>query len=364
MLTRSIERFNSDFQLPVIVAGSFNLLPRDDHYILLTKGSFPTTLKIPNAIAERPTAESISRSQIRVSWKDIENPGDAPLTGFVVKRRVGGNSVFSQPVYFDGEATRSCCICGLASGLTYEFIVAGVSAVGIGDYSQPCCPIKTWTNSKNPATNIHLSHPTTAGVFTVHQTIETLKDWLDSDLNKDLSAVPKYEDHSLNLQVNPIRSRRGGKRDLTLVHTLGLQSAYGKYTGGNEPSFTVSTERFRGCVDYIFFSQEHFKVAKLLSVPLLSTELQPRTLAKNPESKSVDPRRKKFTSDLNDMKPNSWNDDKFSERNSFMGEWKPRDIENSSASHNWIPNERIPSDHISLMADFEFLNERLSSNWN
>ena len=67
--------------------------------------------------------------------------GDAPLQGYSLKRRAGGNTVagFKNEVFVEGEGVLTFSVCGLSSGTTYEFIVAGVSAVGVGEYSK-CTP--------------------------------------------------------------------------------------------------------------------------------------------------------------------------------------------------------------------------------
>ncbi|CAK9102628.1 Carbon catabolite repressor protein 4 homolog 1 (CCR4 homolog 1) [Durusdinium trenchii] len=280
MLVRSIERFNADFHLPVVVAGSFNFLPQDENYHILVKGCLRPRLSPPFPLDARPTAQALGQTHIRVTWPATPRSGDAKIQGFLVRKRVGGNKAmgFVDPVFFPGHDRLEAVVGGLGAGLTYEFIVAAVSAVGSGEFSKPSVPVRTLQHPVNTPEERVLLHPTKADSLVVDEPVETLNDWLGLSLEdpnvhskeallKDHALAPRFEDKELNLVVNPTRSRPGGARNDKLVHTLGLQSAFGQCDGGTEPQFTLNSERFRGCVDYIFFSQGSLAIKELLTLP-------------------------------------------------------------------------------------------------
>ena len=103
MLLRTLESFNADFQLPLVLCGTFNFLPYTEHYNMVVEGMYSEKPKAPSQLALRPTSEAISRTQMVVRW---EKPyeGDAPIIGYEIMRRAGGNTIagFGNPEYFDG----------------------------------------------------------------------------------------------------------------------------------------------------------------------------------------------------------------------------------------------------------------------
>ncbi|GBG34739.1 Glucose-repressible alcohol dehydrogenase transcriptional effector [Hondaea fermentalgiana] len=337
MLLRTVERFNADFQLPVLMCGSFNFLQQSDLYTIVTRGKFPFQLTRPGTIDERPEAKVLAHSHVRVRWK-APSSGDAAIQGYVIRRRCGGNTSrgFDDPAFFplsavehDGLVWREANVSGLSAGLTYEFVVAAVSAVGQGDFSQPTPPVTTRVNAQLPPINDILKHPTVPAVELLDKPIETLDQWVDSSLwlssedddetkdcrngpcgtktlaaraaardafEIDVSLTPKYEDRELNMDINPTRSQIGGTRHAGLVHTLGLQSAYGTLQGDYEPPFTLNTEQFRGCVDYIFFSDEQLIPERVLEISLKPELVSPK----------ADPRRPQKVGDIHDHVPVRW----------------------------------------------------------
>ncbi len=382
MLVRVIERFNLDFQLPVVMCGSFNMLPHDPNYYIIKHGLLREELVVPSAIESRPVAKPLCQTQVELCWTGRPECGDAPIQGYVVRRRVGGNNAigFVEPQYFEGESLTRVVICGLGAGLTYEFLVAAVSAVGVGDWSQPSVPVATVQNPRFPPEHRYLKPVKAAGEYVVDKAIETIEDWISLDtssaaydpklVDRDKAQSPTYENKELNFSVNPTRMSVGGARPSKVVHQLHLDSAYGRYENGNEPSITVNSERYRACADYIFHSSETLIPEKLLSLPIAEKE-------STNQSVDHDPRRARHIPDVLDTKPDRWDDTEFideidyreghkikSPNRSFVGEWKPLETPNPGSTHSWFPNDQIPSDHAALMAEFRFNEDKLCCKWN
>jgi len=358
MLVKQLEMFNADFQLPVIICGCFNFLPYTEHYKLFTEGRFQEKPKPPKQPPSRPTAEAISRTQMVVKWTK-PHEGDAPIIGYEIMRRAGGNTVagFGNPQYFEGGERLEATVCRLSSAVSYEFVVAAVSAVGRGEFSLPSEPKQTWQNIANPPKNRHLKHPKSAMESTP---MLSMKEWTRTG---STGTTPRFEDASVNRAVAPVKARkRSGRRDKNHVHSLGLSSAYG--IRGVEPVATFLTEKFKGCVDYIFYSREMLRTNTLLRLPDMEAIADP------------DPRRAAKLTDMQDYKPKEWDDrsylietDYINGRNvkvsnpDYGGEWKPRSLPNADRFHKWLPNSTLASDHVALRAELAFCKDRLSSEW-
>jgi mRNA deadenylase 3'-5' endonuclease subunit Ccr4 len=157
-LVKEVERFNADFQLPVVICGSFNCNPGHEVYDMLTTGVLRELPKPPFKMENEPTTAARSRSTIRVEW-NAPHEGDAPITGYKIRRRAGGNTAvgFKKEIDIPDPNATGFTVCQLSSGTMYEFIVAAVSAVGVGTFSDPTYPVATLTNFSNPPVNRSLS---------------------------------------------------------------------------------------------------------------------------------------------------------------------------------------------------------------
>ena len=104
-----------------------------------------------------PIVSEPSRSTIKVEW-EAPFEGDAPIKGYKIKRRAGGNTAvgFTKEIDVPGEHIRHFIVCLLSSGTTYEFVVAAYSSVGVGEFSDPSLPISTNFNASNPPLHLHL----------------------------------------------------------------------------------------------------------------------------------------------------------------------------------------------------------------
>jgi len=351
MLLRSIERFNFDFQLPVVLAGSFNFDPKSELHFLLQNGRFKKELLPPDQVSKRPVATPWASSHAELIFR-CPNPRNARIRGFVVKQRCGRNPSGFQDEHFfllpsisEGEKV-SIIISGLASGLTYEFIVAPMSAVGVGTFSQPSAPIRIPEKEENVPQISFLKNPSDCDTIMQEVPIETMKDWLDeTSLNSgaEEELLDAFEDKVVNL------------RDETLVHLMKFETMCAKC------AFTKNSERFQGCTDYIFFTGKDFRVAEFLEVPSQDDQFWPQH----------DVRQEKTIPDSLDAKPLTWDDneileaqDAAEEKNpDFMGSWNPITKRNPKSKHTWFPNARFPSDHISLKGTLVFHKPALASTW-
>jgi mRNA deadenylase 3'-5' endonuclease subunit Ccr4 len=61
---KAIADLNQDFDLPVVMCGSFNFTPSGSHYYLVTNGNMPPKPLPPCKLPSRPVAEALSRSQV------------------------------------------------------------------------------------------------------------------------------------------------------------------------------------------------------------------------------------------------------------------------------------------------------------
>ena len=367
-LMRTVEEFNSDFHLPVIVCGSLAAAAHSEIYHIVTTGCMPEKPALPGA-PPRPTARATSRTSMRVEWA-APACGDAPLAGYRVLRRAGGNAVagYAHEQRVDGGHTLACNVTGLASGITYEFIIRAETSVGLGPYSQPSVPAHTPKNVANPPAKQYLKAPVKADFVEDGTALDAHFDATvaDSHGSGATNLTPRFEDGVLHPTLSPSHQRTGvGSRRSHQVHYLGLQSAYAYYQEGAEPTATHVTEGFKGCVDYIFFSGEYLAATRLLTLPDME------------RCKDVDVRRPEFVPDPRDVKPKHWDDrervmmpdyDKGVEvevdNPDYMGPWEPRLVPNPDRMHRWLPNAQLSSDHVALCCEFAFLSGNLTSHWN
>ena len=89
LFLQRIEEFNADFQLPVVLGGSFNCSPDSKVYYVLTTGRQPTPPQPPDRV-DRPVATEATRSTMQLSW--VKPPSkDFRITSYKVVTRVGRN---------------------------------------------------------------------------------------------------------------------------------------------------------------------------------------------------------------------------------------------------------------------------------
>ena len=400
------ENFNAQFQAPMVICGSFNCTPSSEIYGIMCTGKVPERPQPPSKMKYAPIVSEPSRSTIKVEW-EAPFEGDAPITGYKVKRRAGGNTAvgFTKEIDVPGEHIRHFIVCLLSSGTTYEFIVAAYSSVGVGEFSDPSLPISTNFNAANPPLHMHLKskvkQDTLGRVRGTDDTDDANKkcpfdtheaDDYDSSDDDDVgwgyghstgaygvgemvapsgqgltNTTPRFDDGRANMRISPVRKRYAtgtGRRHQAQIHCMCLASAYGKYKGGEEPRCTFIHEGHRETYDYIFFSHESLIPTRVLSVPT-GTDLR-----------DVDPRQPKKIDDPFDKKPPGWDDRKeipvpgqddgeMMENPDYKGEWKPRRVGNMNRWHSLLPNSTFSSDHFALMSELQYLPKYVSGNgWN
>ncbi|GMI09753.1 hypothetical protein TrRE_jg12552, partial [Triparma retinervis] len=173
-MAHKIEKFNADFQLPVIMAGTLNCMPGGKVYEVLTTGMTPIDPQAPGVpvggdvrvgLDRFHGGKAVSRSSVVLTWnecEDLDNGLSPPVLGYYVTWRIGGNQnlAFKEKRYYpkencvvarkEGESEedydpklRTCVVTGLSSGVTYEFKVAGFNECGIGDWTKVSEPICT-----------------------------------------------------------------------------------------------------------------------------------------------------------------------------------------------------------------------------
>ncbi|GMH81432.1 hypothetical protein TrVE_jg13907 [Triparma verrucosa] len=165
-VAQEISKFNKDFQLPIILCGALNCTPGGKVYEVLTTGLQPVDPQPPGKpIGEEVTVSldrfhggaAVSHSSVVLEWnecEDLDQGLSPPVEGYWVTWRIGGNQnlAFKDRRYYpkkicckhpDQPDLRQCHVTGLASGVTYEFKVAGYNECGIGEWTKISKPIVT-----------------------------------------------------------------------------------------------------------------------------------------------------------------------------------------------------------------------------
>ncbi len=353
MMLRSIEEFNSDFHLPVLLCGSFNFFPDSKHYRLFMDGCLPKKLYPPQAPKAAPSVRAISRYQVELSWKGEPACGDTPIKGWMVKRIAGGNGAggYTDAKFYPGKDRRTAVATGLCSDMAYEFVFAAVSDIGVGEFSEPSKPVRTWADPENLNEFHHLQQDPALMIDKTQ-----VQDWEGVQFDDEVflkiggtNTTPRFEDKTPNLLQSPVKTRlgrTGGTRLPNHRHTLCLSSAYTQHRNG-EPKATQITETFKGCVDYIFFSRENLIAKELLELPDLA------------RMQAVDHRRRREVEDAYDLQVARAR----SEAKDSDGEWNPRKVLNDRLYHSWLPNKDLASDHVALWCEFEYAVKNLSATW-
>ena len=425
-LLKEVEAFNSSFTLPVVLGGSLNCDPDSDEYYVICNGMEPSKPLPPEKLEDPPVAGEPSTSTLTVRWMK-PHEGDAPIIGYRLKRRAGGNTAvgFGKEFIIEGEDTTHFIACALASGTSYEFIVAAESSVGVGPWSEPSYPLETKTNPANPPKNVALrpapppkseeqlqierkaridaevAERKRKGMDVTVRVIDSKEaDEYDSSDDDDIgtgyghstgaagvgvrafpveergtgactysNTTPRFEDGRSNLRISPVRrpyASGTGRRLESRVHCMCLASAYGTYNAGGEPRATLIHDKYAGTCDYIFYQHESLHLARRMTIPT------------NDDVRDIDPRKPATAPDPYDKKPDNWDDRKriqvpnFEtgdmdevENPEYQGTWKPRMVANMDKWHNFLPNATFSSDHFCLMAELEYKPKLITANgWN
>lgn len=188
-----------------------------------------------------------------------------------------------------------------------------------------------------------------------------------------------------------------GRPNRRQVHSCCLASAYESYTSGGEPYFTTSAPLDAGgkgvcCMDYIFYSSNCCITTRILSLPqlnMLKGETPNDTVSCSNKywNNPIPPVRSLFVtqSTIQNTFPTSRDSKNLKELinksimapynispgnspengvNTFWGGiWVPYVQTNQGRITSWLPNDIFCSSHIALGAEFEVLDQYISTQW-
>ncbi|KAF0717330.1 Aste57867_2361 [Aphanomyces stellatus] len=354
-----VEVFNADFQMPLVLAGSFNVTPESHVYHILRTGRPRPGPEPPERMA-RPRADEPSTSTITVTWDPPLMHG--PVLAYRVDRRVNGSTTvgFAHEVVVEDPTATSFKATMLSAGTTYEFRVAVKNGAGWGEYSAPTLPCMTLTTRSSgvgkPPVVIPLE-PTVVNPFQPSYGSGKTPRYTDGSTRLDMCPRPV---HAATQPYETVH-RRGDRED-KLLHFEVLESAYGTYYHVSEPDYTYSDHVFIGTVDYIFYSKKELQATHVLSLPPLDS-LDGDDARQAPTVPDVDYSR---------LVPDGWNtfEPKLSSQApnpKYQGEWTTEMLRlpnTTTRKHHWLPNSRFSSDHVALMAILAFHADELAVSWN
>jgi len=374
LLLREVEQFNADFQLPVVVAGTFNFTPDSAAYHVVTTGRVPTPPRPPEQ-CRRPRATEATKSSARLTWWPPESP-DAPIEHYVVERLIGRNTMlgWGEAVVIADPRCTTFVATKLSSGVTYEFRVAAVNAHGRAAWSDASAPVRTSHTILNLPSGRALANPVAAQEEVLSKVIPLGKVFDVADGSSGLTPrdtdgvadrrKARFKTEALYRERAPVGApaAASGLLPATQEHCGRLASAYRLYGGGgqSEPAFTFRTECHEATLDYIFHSAER---------------LTPRALLATPDDDNCrfhDVRQPEQIPDPARPKPDDWDDRPqvmladyetgdylLSDNPEYAGAWDQPLVENENRWHNYLPNARFSSDHTALLASFAMEDDRL-----
>lgn len=165
-LTRTVEVFNADFHLPIVMCGTMNCLPSSSTYEILCRGVEAQDPAKPLP-AGKPLVTPLSTSSVRIRWSPPPDDSEAlspPIDKYWILWVPGGSrflagesiSIFeSECLVYDLVETetgnvrtvqnplRSFVVTGLSSGVAYEFRISAVNSLGRGPWGERSEPVRT-----------------------------------------------------------------------------------------------------------------------------------------------------------------------------------------------------------------------------
>lgn len=164
-LTRTVEAFNADFTLPVVMCGTMNCVPSSGTYEILCRGVEAQDPARPGAPG-RPLVEVLSTSAARLRWAPPKDDSESLSPSVDTYRLIwvpggsrflpgesldahGGDCVVydlvdteSGNVRSEQNPLRSFVVTGLSSGVAYEFRVSAINSLGQGHWSERSDPVR------------------------------------------------------------------------------------------------------------------------------------------------------------------------------------------------------------------------------
>ncbi|KAI9984031.1 hypothetical protein PInf_005321 [Phytophthora infestans] len=385
-LCRQIAVFNADFQLPLVLTGTFNATPSSDVYHTILTGRRRPVCEVP-ATPGRPVIDDPTSLSLRVSWEPPQ-PSSTSLTPstpileykVAVKNCMSKSSGFLYELSVSDGASKSFIVTSLSANMTYQFRVMARNEYGWGYWSQPSAPGSTFEHAAYKKTAPNNADTDEKPLFLAPDVPPDVKPY---DISYGSGRTPRYASDAKPI-VNAIACPRpllssvdktvGGSdqraeakryttlqsradRDSLVVHSEMMENAYGAYAEYlSEPELTFSSENFQGTIDYIFHSTGQLTPFQLLELPTLE-EL---------EATGQDIREPVSVEDVEWVKhkPDDWTDD-TSMSTRYMGTWCAPTLPNLfGRASGWLPNAHCPSDHLPLACVFAVRKQNLAVTWN
>jgi hypothetical protein len=162
-LVKCIEYENRNLHLPVVIAASLNDEPDSAAYHVLRTGRKQLMPSVPRKV-HQPEVKPFSRASVKVFWRPAEvTEADPPVLQYVISWRPGGSTdmgfcltkkvdsgeclQYATSVNEAGIRTtvalelRSALVPGLSAETPFEFKVAALNEVGLGEWSDASLPI-------------------------------------------------------------------------------------------------------------------------------------------------------------------------------------------------------------------------------
>ncbi|KAL4177823.1 hypothetical protein KRP22_002749 [Phytophthora ramorum] len=397
-LCRRLAVFNADFQLPIVLAGTFNATPSSDVYHTILTGRRRPVAEAP-AAPSRPVVDDLTSSSLRITW----NPPPPSLTTLTpsapileykvaVKNCASKTSGFLYELSVTDGTAKSYVVSSLSANMTYQFRVMARNEHGWGHWSQPSAPESTLEHAaykKRAPISADLDEKTLYLAPDVPSDVKPYEISFGSGRTPRYTSDSKLEKPIVNVDVCPrpllssLDAAVGGSdqraeakryttlhpradRDSQLVHSEMMESAYGAYAEYlSEPELTFSSKSFQGTIDYIFHSSGQLTPFQLLELPTLE-EL---------EATGQDAREPVSVEDVEWVKhkPANWHesvaeDAKETDRYAstrYMGTWCAPIIPNIfGRTSSYLPNANCPSDHLPLACVFAVRKQNLAVAWN
>ncbi|KAG6969068.1 hypothetical protein JG688_00005489 [Phytophthora aleatoria] len=385
-LCRQLTVFNADFQLPIVLAGTFNATPSSDVYHTILTGRRRPVPEAP-AAPGRPVIDDPTSSSLRVSWEPPQRSLTSltPFTPILeykiaVKNCVSQASGFLYELPVPDGAAQSFMVTSLSASMTYQFRVMARNEYGWGDWSQPSAPGSTLEHAAYKKRGSSTADSDEKPLFLAPDVPPDVKPY---GISFGSGHTPRYASDAKPI-VNPIACPRpllssvdkaiGGSdhraeakryttlqpradRDSLIVHSEMMESAYGAYAEYmSEPELTFSSENFQGTIDYIFHSTGQLTPFQLLELPTLeeleATGQDIRELASVEDTEWVK------------HKPEDWAEDANASTR-YTGTWCVPMLPNIFGhASGWLPNAHCPSDHLPLACVFAVRKQNLAVTWN
>ena len=176
-----------------------------------TGSSGPTVAQAPTGL----TANTISSSQINLSWTAPSNNGGSAITGYKIAQSTNGGSTWSTLVANTGASSTTYSNTGLTAGTTYTYRVSAINSVGT---STPSVTASATTTSN---TNLTVPQPPTGLTSSVVSSSQINLSWA-APSNNGGSAITGYKIE---------RSSNGGTNWGTLISNSGSTGTTYSNTG-------------------------------------------------------------------------------------------------------------------------------------